>query len=289
LVARLQASPGYGPKTAGHFTVPLPGGEVELRAVADVAAPELVCWQPDGAVLWRADNPAPDRAQPSPAARSLILALRVGEPLQTLRIDLAPPAQQALPNGGRWEKRDLILIPFTVPSDAGQLTLRLGVESGEWQDTDIGWDWGRKFRHQGAQIIRRSGQRGVVTLDQATERPGHAFSAIWQWQGFPRDWFRRLVAVDENGAIHVGKASPAPMGFVTVGELAEWAAEEVWFQGADLARIKVFRLQLSPCRWVEVQNVSLHPGIPTQVKVVPPAEMAPRPTSSRQSSTVRAL
>jgi hypothetical protein len=61
----------------------------EALAVSDVAAPGLVCWQPDGAVLWRAANPAPDRAKPFPAAPSLVLALRVGRTLRTLRLDLA--------------------------------------------------------------------------------------------------------------------------------------------------------------------------------------------------------
>ena len=286
LAAHLQATPGYGPSAAGHFTVPLPGGEVEVLAVSDVAAPELVCWQPDGAVLWRTDNPAPDRPKPSSAAPTLILALRVGKPPQTLRLDLAPPAQEASPNRLQWEGGDLLFIPFTVPPDAGQLTLRLGVESGEWQDTDIGWDWGRKFRPQGPQVIRRSGQRSVVTLGQVTERPGHAFSAGWWWQAFPRGWFGRLVAVDESGGIHEGKAPLAPIESMGAGEAA---GEQVWFEGVDLARIREFRLQLSPCRWVEVQNVSLRPGVRTQVKVVQPAEMAPRPTSSRQSSTLQSL
>ncbi len=285
LAAHLQARPpGHGPRAADHFTVPLPGGEVEVLAVSDVAAPELVCWQPDGAVLWRTANPAPDRAKPSPAARSLILVLRVGKPLRPLRLELAPPAQEAVPNRRQWEG-DLIFIPFAVPPNTGQFTLRLGVESDEWQDTDIGWDWGSKFRRHGAQVIRRSGQRGVVTLGQVTKRPGQAFSATWMWQAFPRGWFGRLVAVDESGGIHEGKAPPAPMEFARVGKVA---GEGVWFEGINLARINEFRLQLSPCRWVEVQDVSLHPGVRTQVKVVHPAETEPRRTSSRQPLTVRA-
>jgi hypothetical protein len=246
-------------------------------AVADVSGPEMACWQPDGTGLWRMANPAPEPANLTPSTRSLVLAVSGWRPEEALQLELTPPAQEPSPRR-RYYDGGLLIIPFTVPLETSELTLRLGVESGQWQDTDIAWDWnskGGKFMLHLEQIIRRSGQRGVVSLGAVYMEPGRPLCAIWTWQAFPRGWFGRLVAVDETGKIHEGQAPLAPMEFWETVQALDRVWDRVSFDGVDSKRIKEFRLQLSPCRWVEIQHVALQPAAPQPLGTVPSAVVRP--------------
>ena len=251
-----------------RYSAALPSGGIELLAVSDPASPGPVCWRPDGAWLCGATNATAGSLSQRTQPRSLALSLQFPDSHVDRRIQKCELRVDGKPveNVGRDIREGptpKAVVIFPAPSESSLLDFRFGEASREWLDTDVGWDWNGHLPRQPERIIHRSGQETTVTLEWVRADRSVETLVCWLHHGFPKDSAGRLVAVDESGVVH------APVEVFTSLDDLTSVHPHPRFERFDLpaSRIKEFRLQICPCRWIEFRHVSLNPGGRTTVEV----------------------
>ena len=156
-----------------------------------------------------------------------------------------------------------------VPAEATAARLRLGVPSGNWENTDAAWLWTGDLRKLEPKSIRYAGEDWEVGI-QNVEGTGWGllvvFNSPLRWNGIAR-----LVAVDAGGKVHEPVWPPGGV-YPVLSALREMmglrVSNSLTFPGLDVAQLRELRLQIQPYLWTEFRNVALQPGHKTQVEIM---------------------
>ncbi|MHC4640007.1 MAG: M56 family metallopeptidase [Planctomycetota bacterium] len=255
---------------AGHtpFTATLLNGvTVELSGLTYIPADDQPWWKPDGSpmdsLFDRADyDPGKDKDKDQYSYYAA-----------AVRIDGLPPEEVFSPKM-KWhaevaEHTDNISIfkggenlrggnlyaaaIKRISKDAQSTDLQLGLAVGEWETI-------AKGRHMGFYEI---GDDTVILRE-----PFEGLGGIRPWdKGWPlgvtytitdRDF--RIAILDEDGQLHPGKRRGG-------GGTSSLRRMEITFPDLEPKQEKFFLIQTRPYEWVEFKNVSLRPGMKTDVEI----------------------
>ncbi len=256
------------PDEASRVVVRLPWGEAEFLSVSENSPKSSLCWLPDGTqICGKAERAlqAPGRTR---QVRSLVLAMRVtGPPGDMGRVPCQLYIDGKAAKSSFWGRSGINeYASFPAAADARLLDVHLGEAASEWQDTYAGWEWNGKMSQRPERFVSLAGQQTMVRAFGLSGDHADGASAQWNARSLPAGWVGRLVAVDDAGISHEPSASmPSLQEPVGTGM---WVGDRVVFNGLPASRIKELRFQVHQCRWVEIRNIALQPGLHTQVSVV---------------------
>jgi len=123
--------------------------------------------------------------------------------------------------------------------------VHVGIATGQWQ-TIAEYDGGREF----------VSNKDIVFSGPIESKNGTTIAVRGEW-GF--DGARRIIAIDKEGNIHGGGWCGRSTGLKTL------ATTE--FYNLKPEHIQKYQLQFRPYQWVTFKNVSLQPGVKTNVQV----------------------
>jgi predicted Ser/Thr protein kinase len=277
-----------------------PIGALAIQAISDPLAAGWTCWLADG-TPWcpqPGSDLSPGASQPRDAAtgievtslgahsdqrkRELIFYLAASNGLETnlARVHLecctTNREGEQITSGyafGYQQRNNYHGIVTRVPAEAAAARLRLGMPVGTWEDTDACWAWTgdpRKLKPKSIRHADEDWEIGIQSVSATEEGVAVAFSWTLSWNLPPR-----MIAVDTGGHVH----EPAwldGMGNVTMGPWGTVGMRitgSLVFPGMELAQLKELRFQVQRYLWVEFRNVSLQPGVRTQVEVLDAAHV----------------
>jgi hypothetical protein len=149
--------------------------------------------------------------------------------------------------------QDMRQAAMAFPKTIQTTTLKLGVGWGPWETL------ARESAGTGggSSAMGRDGHSWNVSFSPPTEQEGSAIVIVAH---SVKEWEVRLVAVDKVGREHFSTGQTSGGG----------AFEQLngKFNQLPLSEVKEFRLLARPYHWVEFRNVSLEPGLRTQVEIV---------------------
>ncbi|MFB0524228.1 MAG: CARDB domain-containing protein, partial [Phycisphaerae bacterium] len=125
--------------------------------------------------------------------------------------------------------------------------VRVGIASGSWQTV---------ISHNGRGMTTTGGKN--ILFSQAFETED--FVGITASSPWHKDHAERIVAISKDGRIH----TTGSIGSVASGEIDQMTAK---FYGLRLDEIAEFQFQTRPYQWITFKNVSLQPGLKTDVQV----------------------
>ena len=271
-----------------------PIGALAIQAISDPLAAGWTCWLSDG-TPWCPHLGSLSRgaSQPRDAAteieltslgahsdqrkRELIFYLAASNGLETnlARVHLecctTNREGEQITSGyafGYQQRNNYHGIVTRVPAEAAAARLRLGMPVGTWEDTDACWAWTgdpRKLKPKSIRHADEDWEIGIHSVSATEEGVAVAFSwtlslelaAAHDCRGYRRPRSRAGVA-GWNGKCHDGSLGDGRMRIT--GSLV--------FPGMELAQLKELRFQVQRYLWVEFRNVSLQPGVRTQVEVL---------------------
>ena len=241
---------------SGALVVRLPkGGEVELLAISDEAAPANAWWRPDGTAI-------PDTLfETEGIGRSGLAGIKVrdiivfsrdlpkGASGPIIQIDPAPSTfssgRKVWRDGQELNGGEVARAGF--PSTARTATLRVGYGLDAWTTIST--------HGRNSSSTTYTSLPGVpqlrVGIHQLTENNGAAAVTILM-EPNPENWNVRLVGTDVNGTENVGVSSAGS----SLGKSTIWTYT---FAHMPLAQLKEFRVQMRPIHWIEFRDVALEP------------------------------
>jgi hypothetical protein len=247
----------------GKMSVKLPGrGQVELLAVSYADPAPNQWWRPNGTPitneLWQIENPGV-------YSYSNALVVSTNQQLILRLLDLpgdgGGPSFEYEPQGiggisggyvlkGDTHMEDANGLLLGMPPHTKTLTMRFGFGLQPWrkvasretksQSSSSEWRPGDPFWDVNFNSVTDTADGAQVTVVMGPE---------------DRGWYRRLVAVDTNGTVHV---SASGHGTPREGS-ATWTYT---FRGLRLEQLRELRIEVQPVHWVEFRNIRLNPKLP---------------------------
>lgn len=269
------ASEGKAPKKAAAdapVAVALPDGlQVELLGLTNHPARER-WWKADGTPL----NDAPyedldgDAVVPGTdqIGREIAFAVRVPSG-SALRWDTEPSTTRAgpgIPMRAGERLPHVRAMAVVVEPSQKTLAVRLGYSAGEWDTVAFA---------RGSAAMSRN-EKSVV-FAEPVEKDGRIVMSVAHNIA---DEEVRVVAVDRNGKVHSASRSNS-------GRAGTVRQTTYTFADVALDDVRQFQLETRPYRWIEFQNVSLHPGRKTDVRVMVEQPHAGRPGSPAAANARR--
>jgi beta-lactamase regulating signal transducer with metallopeptidase domain len=234
-----------------RFSVTLPNGvTVDLVGICDWPEEGRRCWRPDGSELPAEIYAA--KWSKSPRAGDYGFMFKVNGPEDrnfswnkiegTTGWEGSCKVSDA--QGNELEGFEAAISDMKQ----GQIstTIRIGIATGPW--TTIASHDGRRMK---------SGRQGGVLWSQAfqTYNDTHIVASS-EWK---KDQAERVVAIDNEGILH-----RTAHGSVASGQIDQLTAS---FHNLKVGQIEKFLYQTRPYQWATFRNVSLRPGLKTNVQV----------------------
>jgi ketosteroid isomerase-like protein len=238
-------------KVMPKFSAALSNGvTVELVGICNWPKEGKRCWRPDGSTL--AEKIYASKGNKSPGASDFGFIFKVNGPED---LDFS---WYKIEGTTGWEgsckvidAQDKQLEGFEaaisyMKEGQSATTIRIGIAAGPW--TTI-------TSYNGSRMnIDRHG--GVLWSQAFETNNGTHIVASAQWH---RDRAERIIAIDKDGKLHTTEHSS-----VSSGNVDQLTAN---FGNLKLNQIKEFQYQTRPYDWVMIRNVSLQPGVKTDVQV----------------------
>ncbi len=231
-----------------QFIATLPNGvTVELVGACDWPETGRRCWRPDGSALGEEIYVKQEHDE---ANYGFVVKVDGPEDLSfTWRNIEGAPSRWGSCEVLDYQEHQLDGFEATVAviKDNRSLTsIRIGIAAGPWSTI---------ASHEGTRMI--SGKQTDVLWSQAFESRGAThIVASSEWR---RDRAERVVAIDKEGVLHT-----TYHGSVASGKVDQLTAT---FKNLKLGQIKEFQYQVRPYEWVDFKNVSLRPGVKTNVQI----------------------
>jgi beta-lactamase regulating signal transducer with metallopeptidase domain len=238
------------PKEQTKYALKLSNGaSAELVGICDWPKVGKRCWRPDGSKL-----------KPEIYASKWNVSPKIGDYGFMFKVEGADDFKSSwnIEGAGRSEgscivvdAKDRQLEGFeAVISDMKEgkssTTIRIGIAAGPW-NTIAAHDG----KHMG------TGIRGGVLWSQAFETSGGThIVASSEWR---KDRTERVVAIDTKGKLHTTDHSS-----IATGKVDQLTAT---FRNLKRNQITEFQYQVRPYDWAEFKNVSLKPGVTTDVEI----------------------
>ncbi|HUW18598.1 MAG TPA: M56 family metallopeptidase [Sedimentisphaerales bacterium] len=251
------------------------GVTVELLGVCEHPSVGRQWWQPDGTVMKEAPY---QKAKCEPIQNSneefdhlREFAVRFsGRDLDKVNIKFVVPAAVRLSASGGimgGETKSIKSVACELPKFLESHEVCVGVASGEWETA------GTQTAGFGSNVTQET-EAGSITWAVPSQVNSEAMIEVAH--PFVEDAVR-IVAEDKSGRVMTAHGSSG-------GGTSLWGAVRVTF-GIPLSQISKFHIQTRPYRWVEFKNVSLKPGLRTNVQV----EVSKHPTNEQQADFQRAI
>jgi beta-lactamase regulating signal transducer with metallopeptidase domain len=237
--------------TDALFTAKLDNGvTVELVAVCDYPDGETRSWRPDGSKIEKQIYVKREKGYQD------------GKYGFIMRVDI--PADSSfswnkIEGSQGWYGSCTILDSKGVEIDGYQAAITKEHDGRETTNIKVGiatGPWNTVAEHDGRSMATK-GDSGFI-FSKAYET-GTAVNIVvsGKWQ---KDREQRIVAIDANGNLHADSS-----GSVASGGIQQMTGR---FDNMKPSQIKEFRIQTRPYQWIEFRNVSLRPGMKTDVAVV---------------------
>ena len=234
-----------------HFIATMPNGvTVELVGICEHPSEGKQWWRPDGTTLENSQYPYRKSGKIVRTGikddKILELALRFPN-LPEKKIGITCDAVDS--GFGNYEK-DIWATTIQVPREQDKLDIKFGIAAGLWTTVE---------RSTGNGVQASSGSGGAFTFAKPYESNSSVGITVTHNKN-SRKLNYRIVAVDNNSVTHTSSSS-------TSSGISTWTQTTVHFTNLTLEQIKEFRFQTRPYQWVTFKNVSLRPGIKTDVQV----------------------
>jgi len=251
------------------FVATLPNGVmVELLGVTRVPVSDQPWWKPNGSALeeplfdWVDTDPSKDPNRDQFAYYAVAIRLNGISPEQLGLIKWNfTDAVYASTTGAYVGERTLYAknihaaaVKFAKGIET--TTLHLGIVSGEWQTLFAGSHYG--FYEKGDDTVYvSSAERGVAPiLLVGPDEKGLHIAVTYNITD--RDF--RVVAVDKEGKLHISSRSSS-------GGTKNLRVTTASFPDLMEEQLQEFRFQVRSYRWIEFKDISLRPGVKTDVQI----------------------
>jgi beta-lactamase regulating signal transducer with metallopeptidase domain len=154
-------------------------------------------------------------------------------------------------NSGK-EIENLKAIAMIVPEKQDTITIRYGMAVGKWQIL---------ANYFGEGISGSSQKEGGVYFTEPYEKDKEVILSISTDIENIGNVETRLIAIDEKGNIHVASSNNS------VGT-SKSTLTTYRFLAIRKKQIKEYQFQTRPYEWIEFKNISLEPGVKTNVEIV---------------------
>ncbi len=239
-----------------EFNTKLPNGvTVELVGICEHPSEGKQWWQPDGTMLSEAPYEKTNSYADPENDNDYEIAVRYNVyPFDSINHAWKPIPEavkgsvaygSALINGKRVPGFSTITAGF--PKNQSTVTIPLGVAAGQWKSFAVTDSRGEKST---------SADDKVVRFEEAYQKEDKTYLMVWH--NFYNAAFR-LVAKDVYDNLHIGNLVQGGIGKGVEG----W---EYAFP-PQLSEINLFSFEIRPYQWVTFKNVSLRPGVKTDVQV----------------------
>jgi beta-lactamase regulating signal transducer with metallopeptidase domain len=236
------------------FSVTLSNGlMVELIGVCDHPSEGKQWWRPDGSTLHKApyESRGSQPIENSNEEKNRLVEFAIsfaGRKLPYTDVCYTVHGATRTSGGGDVQptpEGTIKSIACEISKSRDTAEVRLGVAAGQWK-TITEYDGGR-----GGFV----GPDDVVFSDPIETKRGTAIAVRGEWGS---EGARRIIAVDKNGNTHTGGWWGRSTGLKTLATTS--------FYNVKPEQIQKFQLQFRPYEWVEFKNVSLRPGLKTDVE-----------------------
>ncbi|HIJ52460.1 MAG TPA: hypothetical protein HPP66_04820 [Planctomycetes bacterium] len=250
--------PDEGVLTDSSFTATLPNGvTVELVGVCEHPSEGKQWWKPDGDELLEAPyDEIGGNVYPDGDEKSFEFAIILGN-LPAERVNTKVRCEESVSGsaGGSSSPQkngeylsDLRWLATTFPKKLKACTVKVGVAAGQWQPV---------AESNGKGVGSRGSELGGVSFTKAFEvEDGISITVADDILGRPC----RVVAITNDGEV----VKPVRSSGSSAGKVRQTTAK---FNNISLSDIKQFQFQTRPYEWVEFKEVSLRPGVKTDVQV----------------------
>ena len=240
------------------FVARLPNGvTVELVGVCEHPSEGKQWWKPDGDELLEVPyDEIGGNVYPNGDEKSFEFAVKLRNlPAEHVNTKVRCEESVGGTAGGSSspEKNGKYLSDFrwlatTFPKKLKACTVKVGVAAGQWQS--VAESNGKGFGSRGSEL-------GGVSFTKAFEvEDGISITVADDILGRPC----RVVAITNDGKV----AKPVGSSGSSAGKARQTTAK---FNNISLSDIKEFQFQTRPYEWAEFKNVSLRPGVKTDVQV----------------------
>ncbi|MHC4734815.1 MAG: M56 family metallopeptidase, partial [Planctomycetota bacterium] len=238
------------PKEQAQFRARLSNRvSVELMGVCDWPEENKRCWRPDGSKLTKEIYAAKWNQTPGAGDYGFMFKVDGADDFKySWNIEGAGGSEGSCQvidaQGKQLEGFEAVISDMKE----GQLstTVRIGIAAGQWSTIAT---------HDGKGM--KSGRQGGVLWSQSFEADGDShIVASAEWHG---DRAERVVAIDKNGKVYT-----TYHGSVSSGKVHQLTAT---FRNLKTHQIKDFQYQTRPYDWATFENVSLKPGVKTDVEI----------------------
>ena len=228
----------------------LTGVTVELIGICEHPSEGKQWWRPDGTALENSRYPYQKLGKKVRTSikkdKILELALRFSNLLDKKIGITCDPADSGF---GSYEK-DIWATTIQVPREQDKLDIKFGIAAGLWTTAE---------RSTGGGVQASSGSAGAFAFAKPYESNGSVGITVTHDRD-SRKLNYRIVAVDNDGVTHTSSSS-------TSSGISTLTQTTVHFTNLTLEQIKEFRFQTRPYQWVEFRNVSLRPGVITDMRI----------------------
>ena len=130
-------------------------------------------------------------------------------------------------------------------------SIRIGISTDEWQNV--------AEYNSDRMKIEGKGTESLLFSEPFEDRRGVSIVVTGKWSG---DKTQRIAAIDRYDKLHVGWS-----GSISGNDIQQMTGK---FFDLNRNQIKSFLVQVRPYEWVEFKNVSLRPGVKTDVSIGKP-------------------
>jgi hypothetical protein len=256
--------------TESRFVVGMAQGvRLELLGICDHPSNGRQWWQPDGRNLAEDARPYQKLnmlALPRNQEENKLLELAV----RVTNVDYEPAGitSDAGDRGFRKYGDNIYAATIEVPKNQNQQDITLGIAAGMWETAAIS---------EAAFGRRRRSTEGFAFTEAYSTTEGAAVTITHETDAGNTDF--RIVCRDKSGNIH-------PADSCSSKSFGTWTQTTALFSDLTAEAIGVFEFQRRPFGWVRFSNVSLRPGVHTDVvisaegKVRRPPVGRPRPAAT---------
>ncbi len=246
-----EAAPETSKQTEPEFIAILPNGvTVELVAVCKYGGASTEWWRPDGTELAR-EIRIKKAGTVAASGKAYAVAVKVKGPedmaLRWGKIKGATggASLEVVDSQGKTIS-NMKAQKVNIDEKLTTTSIQLGVATGDWET---------KAEHDGKDIMSLGIEGGGIAFSEAYESNGVLKINV-------SDDFlnldHRIIAVDKEGTEHV----PQSQSWTSAGKVRQTIPG---FHNLTLNQIKEFQYQVRPYDWAEFKNVSLKPGLKTEV------------------------
>jgi beta-lactamase regulating signal transducer with metallopeptidase domain len=223
---------------------------VELMGVCDWPEKGKRCWRPDGSKLTEEIYATKWNKTPGAAEYGFMFKVDGPDDLNFFcnKIDgttsMGSSYKVQVVDAKGKEIEDFKVVISDMKEGQSSTTIRLGIAAGSWTTIST---------HDGSEI--KAGKKGVVLWSQAFEtNDGTHITTSVEWR---EDRAERVVAIYKKDKLYTTEQDS-----IASGKVHQITAT---FNNLKLNQIKEFQYQVRRYDWAEFKNVSLKPGLQTEV------------------------